>query len=99
MKRIFAFALLIVIALTFVACNPSNMAMWRKQRDTGYNGGVVRHIQVFDPMTGQVIFDRTEKCFIDDSSTSGDIMILFTKTNKKVDILGPAIMVAEEVGE
>jgi hypothetical protein len=97
MKRVLFVVLALLMAFSFVACNPSQMALWEKQKDTGYNGGVVRNIKVYTSIDGKLLWEKTGKCFIADSSTSGDVMILFTNENKKVDIIGPAIVVAEEI--
>ena len=96
MKKSFGIlALLLIFGL--MACNPSQTAMWEKQKATGYNGGLIRNIKVYSNIDGKLLWEKTGKCFIDDGSTNGDVMILFTKDNKKVDIMGPAIVIAEEV--
>lgn len=100
MKRIGVLAVLAILALALVACNPSQQAMWNKNKQTGY-GGVVRHIVVRDAITGLVVYDKTGRCFIDDSSNKNDIAILWTsadyKTTKKDDIIGEhMILTAEE---
>jgi hypothetical protein len=97
MKKIVFVALSIVLLFGLIACNPSQMALWRKQRDTGFNGGVVREITVYNGFTGKVIYQRTGKCFIEDSAIAGDFMILWTDNNEKTDFLGHGlIMVATE---
>jgi hypothetical protein len=73
--------------------------MWNKQKDTGYNGGLVRNIKVYSNIDGKLLWEKTGKCFIADRSENGDVMILFTVSNKKIDIIGPAIVIAEEIAE
>lgn len=98
MKKIIATIILVISFLSLVACNPSQMALWRKQRDTGFHGGVVREVTIYNAFTGQVVYQRTGKCFIEDNATPGDFMILWTENNKKTDFLGYGlIMIATEL--
>jgi hypothetical protein len=98
MKRIVAVVLVVLMGIALSACNPSNMALWKKQRDTGYSGGVVREVTVYNTITGEVVFQRTGKCFIEDDAVVGDFMILWTEDNTKTDFLGRWLaLVAVEV--
>jgi len=97
MKKIIAVILLTLGIMSLVACNPSNMALWRKQRDTGYNGGLLRDITIYNTFTGEIVFQKTGKCFIEDTAIPGNFMILWTEDNKKTDFIGHGlIMVAVE---
>jgi hypothetical protein len=97
MKKIIAVVLLAFGLVSLVACNPSNMALWRKQRDTGYSGGLVREVTIYNTFTGEIVFHKIGKCFIEDTALPGDFMILWTEENKKTDFLGHGLsMVAVE---
>jgi hypothetical protein len=95
--RIILIILAVTMLVALVACNPSQQALWEKNKATGY-GGLTRHIVITDAITGKVIYDKTGRCFIADGSKSSDISILWIgERNKKDDILGAhMIMVAEE---
>jgi hypothetical protein len=100
MKKLVAIVIIVLIVLSFVACNPSNFALWKKQRDTGYNGGLWREVTITNTFTGQVVFHQIDKCFIADDATPGDIMILWSESNKKTDFVGYGLsMVAVEISE
>lgn len=94
MKR----GLVVLIALVALAgCNPSQQQLWQKDKATGF-GGLVRHIRVIDEITGNVVYDKTGRCFVADGSTPGDVKILWIDGNKKDDIIGSHfLLIAEEV--
>jgi hypothetical protein len=97
MKRVVVLVVLALIMFSLVACNPSNMALWKKQRDTGYSGGLLREITIYNTFTGDIVFQKTGKCFIQDDASAGDFMIYWSDENKKTDFLGHGLsMVAVE---
>ncbi len=77
---------------------PSQSQLWKKDRDTEF-GGLYRHIVVKNGITGEVIYNKTGQCFIDNNSTVNFIKILWIDENLKDNVyLGDNYsIVAEEV--
>lgn len=98
MKKLWIVALLIMVAFAFVACNPSQQALFEKDKATGY-GGLYRHIVVRNAITNTIIYDKTGRCFIDDGSTINFLKVLWLDENKKDNIyLGDNFsVIAEEI--
>jgi hypothetical protein len=97
-KRFAFFILLAVLAFSVIGCNPSQQALWEKDKATGY-GGLYRHIVVTNGITNEVIYDKSGRCFIDDVSTINFIKILWLDENKKDNVyLGDNYsVIAEEI--
>jgi hypothetical protein len=98
MKKLILFVFLALFAFALVACNPSQQALWEKDKATGY-GGLYRHIVIKNGITNEIVYDKKGQCFIDDASTINFLKILWLDENKKDNIyLGDNYsVVAEEI--
>lgn len=98
MKRFGLLVILLLVAFALVSCNPSQNAMWEKDKATGY-GGLYRHIIIKNGITNEVVYEKSGRCFIDDQSNVNFLKVLWLDKNHKDNIyLGQNYsVVAEEI--
>lgn len=79
-----------MILLLLVSCGAS----WQqtvKDIKSDYSGGLARTIVVTNMITGEVVWSYTGKAYISDSSSVGDITIVYYDSygeSKKADFIG-----------
>jgi uncharacterized lipoprotein YehR (DUF1307 family) len=90
MKKVIVMLFVLFIALTLTSCGAS-WEQTKKNWKSDYDGGIDREITVVNMRTGELVWSYTGKCYIDSTSTAGDITVIYYDEmgmSKKADFIG-----------